>query len=74
MKRKCNLHKYDEMKIEGMANYAAPRIAPAEGFGPLPRIFLLFGPPKRIFMLFLAIFCYFVVLWQVKVSIEEEKK
>ena len=29
MKRKCNLHKYNEMIMEGMANYAAQRIAPA---------------------------------------------
>ena len=55
-----------------MANCAAQRVAPAEGFGPMPRIFLLFCPPKRIFMLFLAIFCYFVVLCKVEVSIEEK--
>ena len=46
-------------KLEDKARYAALLLAPAEGFGLRPRLFLSFGPKKRLFCclgLFLEIF------------------
>ena len=44
MERKYNLHKSDKIIPKGVVCYACQLLAPVEGFGPLPRIFLPFAP------------------------------
>ena len=58
------MHKYRTIpvftiKLEDTARYAGLLLAPAEGFGLRPRLFLPFGQKKELIILFWTIFVNF---------------
>ena len=52
---------YFNYQLEDVARYAGLLLAPAEGFGLRPRLFLPFGQKKRAYYAVLAHFWKFLV-------------